>query len=78
MARLTDVRSRSRSLFLIATDVAGRVSILAGPYPTIAAAAPPRGGGGGGGGPPARARGGGAPGRGAGGARASATFFGRV
>ncbi len=39
MARLTYVRSRSRSLFLIATDVAGRVSILAGPYPTVAAAA---------------------------------------
>jgi hypothetical protein len=27
------------SLFLVATDVAGRVSLLAGPYPTLAEAA---------------------------------------
>jgi hypothetical protein len=29
----------TRSLFLVATDVAGRVSILAGPYPTLGDAA---------------------------------------
>ncbi len=28
-------RTPSRGLFLVATDVAGRVSLLAGPYPTL-------------------------------------------
>jgi len=39
MARSSRPALDSRSLFLVATDVAGRVSILAGPYPTIPAAA---------------------------------------
>lgn len=39
----TRARSRSRpagrGLFLVATDTAGRISLLAGPYPTVEAAA---------------------------------------
>lgn len=39
MARSIRPTADTRGLFLVATDVAGRVSLLAGPYPTIPAAA---------------------------------------
>jgi hypothetical protein len=35
----TGADRRPRALFLVASDVAGRTSVLAGPYPTLAAAA---------------------------------------
>jgi hypothetical protein len=38
MTRSTRPPADARGLFLVATDVGGRVSLLAGPYPTVQAA----------------------------------------